>query len=415
MQQEGGVYKAQGADTCVFIPQVDCAKKGKHAILPAPPGTELVSRITRDEGELRIQKVAVKVIKKLKDAGYDVSRFFNLATQSCVPEFKPSDERQRCTVRALGGDQSKLINLVTPKQGETLFASIRDKSKPDALIKTSLRDLMIAVARVNEEFLTQSDSHFNNLGWMGNQLVIFDWGRGTTDQKSFKRWVNQYLLIWSMDEREHWKTYSQHTLQFSLLDEMEKAGVVKKPGAYRTLVGVWDVLGLLGPARTHGIVSEARAKVFTESLFKWVTTHVNAAGGSTQEVIRLIPALFGDAPAIHPATADRPMPPAEANALVRIVPNPDVSSPAAPLPAPIPPVIPRAPAAAAVPPPAPVRAPPAPVRAPPAPPPAPVRAPPAPAAPAEDKKMTDIKNACRALLATGGTRRRRGRRSTLRR
>jgi hypothetical protein len=370
--QKGGVFKAQGADTCVFIPQVDCAKKGKRTLRRAVPGTEFVSRITQDDYEIKVQRAVAKALDALDGKGVSISKFFNLADSSCVPQFKPLDDRTRCTITALQGDEANLHNLVTPKQNETLLVSIREKTKPDILIKNSVRDLMLAMVRINEEHITHSDSHFNNIGWMGNQLVIFDWGRGTTDKKSFKGWASRYVVLWNMAERAHWKSYNQHKLQFALIDEMEKAGLLKKAGTYGILMSVWDTLGLLGPARTHGIVSEERAKVFTDTLFKWVVANVNTGDAST-EVTRLIPALFADPPEIHPATADKPMPPAEAEALGRIIPSPEVIS--------SPTLVPQKPAD-------------------------PV--------PTEDKKMTDIKNACRALLATGGTRRRR-RRGTLRR
>jgi len=173
---DGGAYKTQGADTCVYIPQVDC--NGRRSTLrKAPAGTAFVSRITRDHHELEIQKSVVKALKKLEGEGHGITKFFNLADSSCIPNFKPDDKREACTIKALQGDERNLINLITPVQNETLLTSIRAKSKPDALIKSSLKGVMLAMARLNAIGITHSDSHFGNLGWQGDQLVIFDWGR----------------------------------------------------------------------------------------------------------------------------------------------------------------------------------------------------------------------------------------------
>ena len=389
---EGGAYKTQGADTCVYIPNVACAKRGKKTLRTAPAGTQLVSRITRDSKELNVQRAVIVALNGLALKGIGISSFFNLADSACAPEFKVSDQRSQCTVGVLQGNESGLTNLVTPKQDETLESSILNRTKPDALIKTSLRDLMFAMARLNSEYVTHSDTHFGNLGWMGNQLVIFDWGRGTRNRAEFKKWASKYVESWNEHERAYWMGYNQHTVQFSLVEEMMVKKVIKKPGAYQALLSVWDVLGLLGPARTHGIVSEPRTQAFLNTLFGQIVKDPSI--DATSLVIRLIPSLFADPPAIHPATADRQMPPAEAKILSRVVPNPETATPT-PVPAPS---ILQAIGLAPAPPP------------PPPPPPAPDSAPPLGSpAPVEDKKMTDIKNACRALLAPSGGRRTRRR------
>ena len=371
--RRGGEYKTQGADTCVFIPQVACAKKSRRTTLrKAPPGTEFVSRITRDEYEVKVQKAVVKALEKLAIAGNSSSHFFNIADSVCAPEFKPEDMRAKCTISALQGDPIDLTNLVTPKQGDTLFRSIGSKSKADALIKSSLKGVMIAMARMNSLSITHSDSHFNNLGWQGDQLVIFDWGRGTTDLKSFKKWAGYYVDLWTPSQKVYWKSFSQHTLQFALVEEMVQTKAIKKAGAYNTLMSVWDTLGLLGPARAAGVVSEEKSVAFMDEVF--ASVRASPKQPLTDKLISvLIPALFGDPPAIHPIVAEKPMPPAEAQAVSRIIPAP-VNNPesSVKLPAPV------------------------------------AAQPPKPPAPVADRRLEDMKDACRKLLAPGGgTRRRR--------
>ena len=367
----GGEYKTHGADTCVYIPHVACSTKG-NSIRPAERGTEFVSRIVPNKYEVTVQKAVVKALNASAVKGVGMSNFFNLADRSCTPQFKPEDNRAGCTIDQLQGDPSSLTNLVTPKQGDTLSRSIFAKSKPNELIKTSLKRLMIAMVRLNAADVTHSDSHFSNLGWIGDQLVIFDWGRGTVGPKSFKNWVLSYLS-WNKAQQDDWKSLSQHTIQFTLLDTMaqELKGKKSMP-LYATLMTVWDTLGLLGPARAAGIVSEQKAKSFTEDIFKSIREKPNEL--LTDKLIAMIPSLFGDPPAIHPIVAERPMPPAEALAVSRILPvvnNPESSV-----------IEVRAPAAA----------------------------------PAVDRRLEDMKDACRKLLAPGGgTRRRRRQRKTQRR
>jgi hypothetical protein len=355
---EGGEYKTQGADTCVYIPHVACARKGK-TIRTAPPGTEFVSRITRDEYEVKVQKAVVKALDAIAVKGDGISQFFNLADSSCAPKFKPEDKKEECTVPDLQYNQG-LINLVTPKQGDTLYRSIIAKSKPDALIKSSLKGLMIAMVKLNAEKVTHSDSHSNNLGWIGDQLVIFDWGRGTVGLEPFKAWVRRYLA-WDKIRQDSWKNLSQHTLQFALLDLYPvQLTQLSSKGLFSTILSVWDTLGLLGPARAAGVVSEEKAKAFADEIFKSIKEKPNQS--LTEKLKVMIPDLFGDPPAIHPIVAEKPMPPAEAKAVSRIIP-----------------------AESSV---------------------VEVKAAPAPAADPDKKKLEDMKDACRKLLAPGGGRRR---------
>lgn len=378
----GGEYKTQGADTCVYIPSIPCANKGT-VIRESPAGTEFVSRITHDAYEVKVQKAVLKALDEIAATGVSISQFFNLADGACAPKFKPEDKREKCTIYTLQGDQKKLTNLVTAKQGDTLLRSITAKSKPDALIKTSLKGLMLAMVKMNAKGVTHSDSHFGNLAWMGDQLVIFDWGRGKVTPESFKKWLMSYLK-WEKYEQDHWKTFSQHTIQFALLDAFAKQlkGKKSKP-LFATIMTTWDTLGLLGPARAAGVVSEEKAKAFADEIFKSIREKPDEL--LTGKLLAMIPTLFGDPPAIHPIVAEKPMPPAEAQAVSRIIPQ--VNNPESSV------------------------KPPAPVAAAPAPAPAPV------AAPAVDRRLEDMKDACRKLLApAGGTRRRRRqRRKTQRR
>jgi len=174
----------------------------------------------------------------------------------------------------------------------------------------------------------------------------------------------------------YWKSFSQHTLQFTLIDQLVQAKVFNKPASFESLMSVWDTLGLLGPAAAAGIVSEQESKLFLKDVFD--TIRADWKKPMTDRLIgTLIPNLFGGQSIIHPVVAEKPMPPAEAQVVNRILPAPVINNPESTPPVAVAPVAPPPPGPAA-----------------------------APGAPKTDKKMDDIKAACRKLLEPGGGRRR---------
>ena len=183
-----------------------------------------------------------------------------------------------------------------------------------------------------------------------------------------------------MQSQTYWKSYSQHTLQFTLIDQLVQAKIFNSPASFESLMSVWDTLGLLGPAAAAGIVSEQESKLFLKDVFDAIRSDWKKPI-TERLVTTLIPNLFGGQSIVHPIVAEKPMPPAEAQVVKRILPAPVVNNPES-----TPPV-------AAV-----------------APPPVPAAVQKAPKAAKADKKMEDIKAACRKLLEPEG-----GRRRTLRR
>ena len=88
---QGGAFLTSGADTCVYAPEVACAKQPN----PPVPAGSYVSRITEKKGtakDKRNQALVRDAIQRIKEKySMDVSASFNLAAAVCTPKFKEAD------------------------------------------------------------------------------------------------------------------------------------------------------------------------------------------------------------------------------------------------------------------------------------------------------------------------------------
>ncbi len=176
---QGGAFLTSGADTCVYAPEVACAKQPKP---PLPTGS-YVSRITEKKGEAkdkRNQALVKDAIQRIKEKySMDVSGSFNLAAAVCTPKFKEADlvggpcEADENNTTAPGKQKDK-FNFVTPKQDED-FKDSTEARNP--VIVEKLRRLFRDVIFLNNEGIVHGDIHDGNVSWMGDHLVLHDWGR----------------------------------------------------------------------------------------------------------------------------------------------------------------------------------------------------------------------------------------------
>lgn len=269
----GGKFLASGADTCVYSPAVACGSAA-DTIRKAPPKKSLVSRVTADTTEVGHQRAIIAILDRLQATQPDIYKYFNFADAVCTPQFKPSDEQERCRVKATHSNTAQ--NLRTPKQGSTLYASIARKSKSKTKIAHGLMELMLVMTYLNEEEGTHSDTHFNNLGWMGDQLVIFDWGRATTSLPAFVRRVEGFRSE-SPERQVYWKTFCQHVYQMKLIGT---------PGIpYFIMVCAWDTLGIAGALAHYKVVDAEVVKAFVESVIELVKTN-GITGHQVSEKLR---------------------------------------------------------------------------------------------------------------------------------
>lgn len=165
--KKGGAFIASGADTCVYYPQVKCT------VPPDIPQGDYVSRITnRDSPEFANQQEVKAALLRIqqKYPGKGIETHFNLAVATCTPHFEKSDMTEKCTAE---GQKDDKINFITPKQDEDIGVSKRPKD----VTLVQLRKLYHAVAYLNDEGILHGDITEGNVSWMGNRLVLHDWGR----------------------------------------------------------------------------------------------------------------------------------------------------------------------------------------------------------------------------------------------
>lgn len=246
MARVGGEFLAQGADTCVYDPPVAC--EGDPT--PAPPGH--VSRIVKSgEGEVATQTaIRAKVVELEKTYPNQLAPFVNLATSHCTPEFKKTDIKnargRSCSIHPAlqtEGVKDAFDNLITPKQGEDLF---KTNKSPSTFIP-ALRKLFRAILLLNSADVVHSDLHTGNIAWMGDKLVVHDWGRATTTRGGFM----EKTLTDVQADLHYMKRYPQYVRPCELTEECGLAVYahrlsVQQILAVPRLMRVWDTLGLLG-------------------------------------------------------------------------------------------------------------------------------------------------------------------------
>ena len=189
----GGAFLTSGADTCVYAPEVACAKQPK----PPLPAGSYVSRITEKKGEAkdkRNQALVKDAIQRIKEKySMDVSGSFNLAAAVCTPKFKEADlvggpcEADENNTTAPGKQKDK-FNFVTPKQDED-FKDSTEARNPVMVEK--LRRLFRDVIFLNNEGIVHGDIHDGNVSWMGDHLVLHDWGRTYHGAKGMRKAIKE--------------------------------------------------------------------------------------------------------------------------------------------------------------------------------------------------------------------------------
>jgi tRNA A-37 threonylcarbamoyl transferase component Bud32 len=276
--------------------------------------------------------------------GMDVSSSFNLAAVVCTPRFKESDlvggpcEADENNTTAPGKQKDKL-NFITPKQDEDFSGSTEARNP---IMVEKLRRLFRDVVFLNNEGIVHGDIHDENVSWMGDHLVLHDWGRTYHGVRGMRKAIKERYF-----DRTH------------LQEVFDKCTIVleEKPDDETLLryMMFFDIVNM-----TYELLKNSTPRVQHTDLDTFIE-YLNKVWDSkvSGDELRL-KILMG----------------------VNILFPQGQAAPPAPVPVPVP-----------------------------APPPQPAPLPPPPA-PVEDKKTTDIKNACRALLgAAGGTRRRRHRRT----
>jgi len=272
----GGVLIGQGADTCVYSPKIDCVP-GTQTPDTIPDG-DYISRVTNKktiDGEEVVNQAEVKeAIHRIQEKYPDkeIEKFFNVAVATCTPMFKDSDIVRHCAANNnnidSSGQKDDKVNFITLRQNEDVGESIRSKSET----LPQLRKLFHAVAYLNNENVIHTDAHFKNIAWMGDRIVMHDWGRAAIGIKGFKDFVKGWGLL-NKRTRKNMKEFIQfrgpceimESCPISLADDTTSHRFMK----------FYDVVSLAASAEALKILSSDAVKTFGNSMEKlWKDTSI---------------------------------------------------------------------------------------------------------------------------------------------
>lgn len=239
---KGGIFIAQGADTCVYDPPVECKQKPD-----IPPGDYVSRLVVKNDNEVENQAAVRAALEKLQkdypDA--DIISHFNVAVAICEPELKESDLKNKegnkyCTARQRRIDDiakgPTYANLITPRQQDDMH------KLPVEFNRKNLPALLHAVAYLNSVDIVHSDAHAGNIAKMGDKLVLHDWGRTIVGIESFKQ--SMTLFISNPRERQAQRQFAAWKFPCELMD---KCVLPRSDDAmFGRFMRMYDVISILG-------------------------------------------------------------------------------------------------------------------------------------------------------------------------
>lgn len=249
MRMNGGLFIAQGADTCVYDPPVEC-KAGTQSPADIPPGDYVSRLVVKNDNEINNQ-IAVRTAlgrlqREFPDA--DILSHFNLAAAKCEPELKESDLKNaegkycRASQRVIN-DVSRgptYANLITPRQQDDMH------KLPVEFNRAQLPGLLHAVAYLNSVDIVHSDAHAGNIAKMGDKLVLHDWGRTLVGLEKFK--TKMKYLLEDSEEREYLHGFVQWRFPCELLDKCIMPN--SNDATFLRFMRLYDLLSILGSVET---------------------------------------------------------------------------------------------------------------------------------------------------------------------
>ena len=273
VMKKGGKILAQGADTCVFEPEVACT--GDKVEITGDNQGPFVSRVIPEvEHEHTDQKKAFAKIKAdlqndTEDDRNDVLAHFLFGSFYCTPnttdnDFKDNhgysdcdfDDGDRVISRHNKPNNPQHVNIITPKyEGDIANRNGLIRSKEDT--KGGLYNLMVALTFINKErVVVHFDAHPGNLGWKDNRIVLSDWGR-----------VKFYRDECYLSER-HEQNFKQFFYPIKLLKKLNRFKTEYK--MTKDVAVVWDILAITRTAEHFGLVNTSNAETFLNTVVSLV-------------------------------------------------------------------------------------------------------------------------------------------------
>lgn len=255
---KGGIFIAQGADTCVYDPPVECVP-GTQIPKEIPPGDYVSRLVVKNDKEVTNQVAVYNAIAEAqrKYPDIDLKSHVNLAVAMCEPKLKDSDlknaQGRYCTASHRQIDDVSrgptYANLITPRQEEDMY------KLPKEFNREKLPALLHAIAYLNNENMIHSDAHAGNIAKMGDRLVLHDWGRVIIGLKKFK--IKMIMLLQNKYEKEELQTrYAQWKFPCDLLDVCIMPTSDDK--TFHRFMKIYDFVSILGSVRLMNIVDNGR-------------------------------------------------------------------------------------------------------------------------------------------------------------
>jgi hypothetical protein len=287
--KRGGEFIASGADTCVYDPPLKCVGK------PNLPAGKYVSRVVReDEGEVEIQQQIKEIIDRY-EAKYigKIKPYFNLMEDACTRfQLNPSDMTNKDSgkqcgnflrMRQPGLIMRDYVNIRTPKQMETVTRyneekGIRELSRPLEVTARGLYNIMRALIYTRGDFV-HIDAHEGNIAWMPNgNLVLFDWGRATTERdEPLEILINSFLK-----EPEENTKYGQFFYNIVMVNQG-----ITDPLRMRK---IFDLLSFMYILTAYNILPEPKVTNALDT----IQAIVEKRPPTVQELLDILDTLFGD-------------------------------------------------------------------------------------------------------------------------
>jgi hypothetical protein len=245
-----------------------------------PPQGEYVSRVTNkvtDDGEETVNQQEVKeaidrVQEKYPDQ--DIKKYFNVAVATCTPVFKDADllsvprfagdVPRSCNANnneiSTPGTKLDKVNFITPVQDE----DISRNKHPIPETRAELQKLFHAVAYLNNENVIHTDAHFGNIAWMGDHIVMHDWGRAAIGIKGFKDFIERWELRSAVTRRRRSERHSQFRGPCDIMDACPIS--LKDDSTSHRFMKFYDVASLAAGAVTSNLLLPAARTAFGKEM-----------------------------------------------------------------------------------------------------------------------------------------------------
>jgi hypothetical protein len=273
--RKGGAFLANGANTCVYDPPLECLDGTK-----VDDPTKYVSRVVYGDDDLYAQMMVKEIVDKV-EAKYpgQIRNRFNFYEKACKKfEVKESDIRNKegknCEITDFGISRpetvSYLTNIITPKQQEDVYS--KDQISRRNKVVPELFELMRVLARIEGKFV-HLDLHFGNIAWKDDKLVIHDFGLAETNDHF------QYRFHSIIGDRTSSKfEYANKFVQWKMgavlgYNAQVRIGLSK---TLERLARVFDILSIIMGMQQYDLIDKIEMKLltneFTEMLVNDFTT-----------------------------------------------------------------------------------------------------------------------------------------------